>query len=227
MHATLRAVTRPWSLAVVSAVLLMIPAARASLAEPGSVIPGTMEQRLAMVPYISGTVSSVSDHQMVVNTDQGESVELALDSRTLRPADLDRGMNMRVEFKILENGQYYAERIVPIRAGEGNVEMASATSSESESGNHALAADYTPSSSTTRGNDNDADDAAQNQSAPGTPTTQDQSTAPATTPDASTTEDAPKTLPRTASQAPLLLLFGCAALAGAVVMRYVRRTRSA
>jgi LPXTG-motif cell wall-anchored protein len=38
-----------------------------------------------------------------------------MDSRTMLPTDLAPGMLMRAEFRVMENGQYYVNRITPIR----------------------------------------------------------------------------------------------------------------
>ena len=70
------------------------------------------------VPVIEGTVVTVTDLSMVVHTSQGEEVTVLMDSRTLVPNDLAPGMVMRAEFKVMENGSYYAKRVVPIRGDE-------------------------------------------------------------------------------------------------------------
>src|SRR2546428_11524998 len=80
-------------------------------------IPSTTDYLLATQPMISGRVVSVNDHAMVVDTDQGQQVTLAVDSRTMVPTDLGPGMVMRVEFKVIENGHFYAKRVIPIRSG--------------------------------------------------------------------------------------------------------------
>lgn len=70
-------------------------------------------------PLISGTVTAFSDRQLVVAADDGQQVELAMDSRTMVPADLAAGMPMRVQFRVMENGNYYAQRITPVRGEAG------------------------------------------------------------------------------------------------------------
>ena len=79
--------------------------------------PSTTAYRFSSHPMISGTVTTVNDRQMVVNTDQGEQVTLELDSRTMAPRDLGPGMVMRAEFLALEDCRLYAQRIVPVRGG--------------------------------------------------------------------------------------------------------------
>lgn len=78
-------------------------------------IPATTEYFFSSHPMISGTVLSVNDHQMVVDTDQGQRVTLELDSRTMAPRDLGPGMVMRAEFRASEDCRLYAERIMPVR----------------------------------------------------------------------------------------------------------------
>ena len=80
-------------------------------------VPSTTAFFFSSHPMISGTVVSVNDHQMVVDTDQGEQVTLEVDSRTMAPRDVAPGMVMRAEFKALEDCRLYAERIMPIRSG--------------------------------------------------------------------------------------------------------------
>ena len=80
-------------------------------------IPSTTDYLLATQPLISGTVASVNDHTLVVDTDQGGRVTLAVDSKTMVPTDLAPGMVMRVEFKAMPDGHLYARRVTPIRGG--------------------------------------------------------------------------------------------------------------
>ena len=79
--------------------------------------PATMADYLSSRPMISGTVVSVNDHQMVVDTDQGQQVTLEVDWRTMAPRDLAPGMVMRAEFLALEDCRFYAQRITGIRGG--------------------------------------------------------------------------------------------------------------
>jgi len=80
-------------------------------------VPSTTAYHFSSHPMISGTVVTVNDHQMVVDTDQGERVTLEVDSRTLSPRDLAPGMVMRAEFVALEDCHFYAQRVIPIRGG--------------------------------------------------------------------------------------------------------------
>lgn len=80
-------------------------------------VPTSAAYHFSSHPMISGTVVSVNDHQLVVNTDQGEQVALEVDSRTMAPRDLAPGMVMRVEFLALEDCRFYAQRVMPLRDG--------------------------------------------------------------------------------------------------------------
>src|ERR1041385_7651647 len=102
-----------WRLAVGASALLVMLAIGTALAET----PSTTAYRFSSHPMISGTVVTVHDHQMVVDTDQGEQVTLEMDSRTMAPRDLAPGMVMRAEFLALEDCRFYAQRVMPIRGG--------------------------------------------------------------------------------------------------------------
>jgi LPXTG-motif cell wall-anchored protein len=79
--------------------------------------PSTTAYRFSSHPMISGTVVTVNDREMVVDTDQGEQVTLLMDSRTMAPRDLAPGMVMRADFLAQEDCRFYAQRIVPVRGG--------------------------------------------------------------------------------------------------------------
>lgn len=77
--------------------------------------PASKSYYFSSHPMISGTVVSVNDHQMVVNTDQGEQVTLELDTRTMAPRDLQPGMVVRADFRALEDCRLYAQEVTPLR----------------------------------------------------------------------------------------------------------------
>jgi len=81
-------------------------------------IPSTADHRNATVPMITGRAISVSEHDLVVETEQGDQVVLSLDSRTMLPSDLAQDMMVRVEFHYLDDGARYAQRVIPTRHGE-------------------------------------------------------------------------------------------------------------
>lgn len=78
-------------------------------------VPSTTAYHFSSHPMISGTVVSVNDRQMVVDTDQGEQVALEIDSNTMAPRDLAPGMVVRAEFQALENCRFHAQRVIPLR----------------------------------------------------------------------------------------------------------------
>jgi RNase P/RNase MRP subunit p29 len=78
--------------------------------------PSTDAYLVAMNPMIAGRVLQVNDHRVVIDTDQGQRVALELDSRTIVPVDLKSGMTVRVDYKAMEDGPKYAQRITPIRS---------------------------------------------------------------------------------------------------------------
>ena len=80
--------------------------------------PSTADYRNATQPMITGTAVMVNEHQLLVLTEQGEEVMLAIDTRTMVPADLAPEMRMRVEFNYLNDGSRYAKRVIPIRSGQ-------------------------------------------------------------------------------------------------------------
>lgn len=104
---------RPTLSAAVCALALLAMTAGIALAAA----PSTTAYRFSSHPMISGTVVTVNDREMVVNTDQGEQVTLLMDSRTMAPRDLGPGMVMRAEFMAQEDCRFYAQRIVPVRNG--------------------------------------------------------------------------------------------------------------
>jgi hypothetical protein len=85
--------------------------------------PTSMNYYFSSHPMISGTVVSVNDHQMVVNTDQGEQVTLEVDTRTMAPRDLAPGMVIRTDFRALEDCRFYAQVITPLRGSASTERM--------------------------------------------------------------------------------------------------------
>ena len=80
-------------------------------------IPSTTAHLFSSRPMIAGTVVTVNDHVLVVDTEQGERITLEVDTRTLLPRDLAPGMTVRTEFAALENCHFHADRVIPVRAG--------------------------------------------------------------------------------------------------------------
>lgn len=98
-------------------------------------IPSTTEHYFSSRPMIAGTVVRVNDHQLVVDTEQGERITLELDSRTMAPSDLAPGMPVRTEFAALENCRFHANRVYPVRAGT-SVKRLQAYANTNETGTH-------------------------------------------------------------------------------------------
>lgn len=109
--------TNRWTLRTLGAATGTLALLAITLGTAAAQTPSTTAFFFSSHPMISGTVVSVNDHQMVVNTDQGEQVSLEVDSRTMAPRDFAPGMVMRVEFRALEDCRLYAERIMPVRSG--------------------------------------------------------------------------------------------------------------
>ena len=87
--------------------------------------PSTDAYLVAMQPMIAGRVVTVNDHRIVVDTDQGQRVALELDSRTIVPVNLASNMNVRVDYRAMEDGPKYAKRITPIDSNANtNAEVA-------------------------------------------------------------------------------------------------------
>ena len=119
---------RMWSVALSTLALLALTVGSATAATRPS-----LAYQFSSHPMISGTVVRVNDHQMIVDTDQGEQVTLDVDSRTMAPRDLAPGMVMRAEFLALEDCHFYAQRIVPLRSGlSANRQQAYANTHDSE-----------------------------------------------------------------------------------------------
>lgn len=169
-------------------------------------IPNTSDELHRTMPMISGTVVSVDDRQIVVDTDQGQRVSMVMDSRTMLPTDLAPGMVMRADFRVMENGQYYASRITPIRDAQ------TARGAEATTQYRGEAVEPVPARTTS----------AQSAEQPAR-------TEPANEPVAAyrATEGDAETLPQTAGRQPLIALLGMIALGGAGTLMLARRSRRA
>jgi len=179
-------------------------------------IPNTDEYHVATSAMVVGRVVSVTDHRIIVDTDQHERVPLEMDSRTLVPTDLQSGIGVRVEYRSIDNGDRLATRVVPIRydrVGGGRVEEEVATPQE----DFDATPDIDASSAEYHG---DADDRG-NYVADAANADQAAKDADAINDNDHDADD--RTLPRTSSNEPLLVLIGLLALGtGAAVL--LRRT---
>jgi hypothetical protein len=171
-------------------------------------IPNTSDYLHKTTPMISGTVLSVDDRQIVVDTDQGQRVTLLMDSRTMIPVDLAPGMVMRAEFRLMENGQYYANKITPIRGATpsrradavGQLDRDASDRSDPQ----ATAAESSPAAAVPIVNDPPATRAASME-------------------ESSRTTAGAETLPQTAGKGPWIAILFLLALGGAGVFILARR----
>ena len=205
---------------------------------PGAVMhamPGTADHYFSTRPLLSGTVLAVNDHRLVVETDQGRKVALVMDSRTLVPREVAPGSMLRAEFKEMNDGRFYAERVSLIGSRIANREQAYANTADNDvatagiigdcesvsptPGNavsstmeqHPRAANTSTASYTPEGRNERADRDAS--------TARDAEAAPSTV---APVADNTGTLPETASRRPLVLFLGLLALGSAGVITFVR-----
>jgi len=97
------------------AALAWMPAQASARAAMPAGVPQTLTYHFNSHPMIAGTVMAVNDHQMVVDTDQGERVTLEIDTKTMMPRDVAPGTTMRCDFLALDNCRFYAQRVFPVR----------------------------------------------------------------------------------------------------------------
>ena len=104
--------TQRTAMAIAIAAMLAMTAGSALAA-----IPSTTEYLNALQPMLTGKVVSVNEHQVVVETEQDETVVLALGSSSMVPVDVAPGMLARIEFKVTDDGRKLLKRMIPIRSG--------------------------------------------------------------------------------------------------------------
>jgi LPXTG-motif cell wall-anchored protein len=191
-------------------------------------VPGTSEHLFSSRPLISGTVLAVNDHRLVVESDQGQKVAMVMDSRTMVPREIAPGSIVRAEFKQMQDRRYYAQRISVVAPGTlMGREQAYANTHDpdvSVAGIVGDCEDMTPApgnaasavSASAVGHEGHTQVASNEE-----PTS--------TEPVAQNTDmhHSDETLPETASDRPLLLVFGLLALASAGLFAFARRIRSA
>jgi hypothetical protein len=105
----------PTALLLAMLVAAVQPSRAAEVSAVPTAAPSTTAHYFSSHPMIAGTVVTVNDHQMVVDTDQGERVTLEVDTRTMAPRDLAPGMTVRTDFVALEDCRFYAERVMALR----------------------------------------------------------------------------------------------------------------
>jgi len=75
-------------------------------------------------------VTAVNDHQLIVDTEQGQMVGLLMDSRTMIPGDVEPGTIVRAEFRMMQDGRPYATRVQSISTSAADREQAYAHTSD-------------------------------------------------------------------------------------------------
>lgn len=209
-----------------------IAAENQRLSERGTVMramPGTADHNYSTRPLVSGTVLSVNDHRVVVETDQGRKVAVVMDSRTLVPREIAPGSHLRAEFKQMQDGRYYAQRIHLIPSGTEYREQAYANTMDNDVASAGVVGDC-ESVVPTPGNAATAASVAAYQPVGSTDKTADQNAADrdgSSNPEedqvaANEGANGDGSLPETASQRPLFLLLGLLALGAAGAFTYVR-----
>jgi len=167
-------------------------------------------------PQITGTLVSMTDHRVTVETDDGERMTLEYDSRSIVP-ELPPLSRVKLDFHLMENGNYHAKRMIPIRTASGEIARGELRTSMYQDVGEVRTSVYERSdiqpvatSSTyqegTAPPPSDAD----------VYSTQESGAAPASDYDSDE-------LPRTASAQPLIGALGMLALAGAVTLWALRR----
>lgn len=106
-------------------VALMSGTAMADLVTPtrSSIDPNTPPPLGPQVPLIVGTVVTLDERAVVLDTHDGNTVTFMVDSRTMMPANMAAGQPMKVQYKVLDNGTYMAQRFTPVY-GEAGRELA-------------------------------------------------------------------------------------------------------
>ena len=100
---------------LISAAVLLMLCAGSAFAAVSSVSSTTDYLTAQRPPTMIGTITAVNDHHISLTTSDNEVVMLATDSHSMLPPDIAPGMVARVEFKVMETGQHYTQRVTPIR----------------------------------------------------------------------------------------------------------------
>lgn len=182
-------------------------------------------------PVILGHVQSTGTHSVSVATSSTETMTFEFDSRTVMPRELADGTPVRIDFRLMDNGDHFANRVTPILPGSKDwnaLENARVSSDpihdrELEAQRTAWNQTYPAEDARTNATNGTTDEPIAQNTTPDV-TTQDNVLASPTTD--SNNNDATDRLPQTASELPLLLAIGGLSLAGAVALA-IRRRRHA
>lgn len=196
----------------------------------------TIIDKVSGDPMVAGKIMELNSQRMVVHTVAGDEATLKLDSRTLVPPDLAAGMMMKTEFKLMDNGDYYATRVIPVRDDDDIAAMTAMidrdgvdqTASRTTVGDEGSPVAYNAGAADRVVADRNSAAYYASEAAASTPTDAERAEAlkaeqtrdseAATKPAAGETS-----LPQTASNQPLLALLGVVALASAGLIAFRRR----
>src|SRR5436190_19634811 len=161
-------------------------------------------------PLILGKVTHMTSHSIVVLTRDGESLPIEFDSRTVMTTTMPTGCRVRVEFRLLDNGRYLAQRITPLERGS---EAWAALDSRRASRSHSKLQGTLPAVYGTEAQDVKTDQTASNASESVTEGEADASVASS---DTATQRSMPSALP-------VFLGAGLLLIVGVLLLRRVRR----
>jgi hypothetical protein len=167
-------------------------------------------------PQVVGTLVSMTDHRVTVETDDAERMTLEYDSRSIVP-ELPPLSRVKLDFHLMENGNYHAERMIPVRTASGEIARGELRTSLYENVGEVRTSVYERSDM---------------QPVATSSTYQEGTAPPPSDADAYSSQSSGSAaasdydrdeLPRTASAQPLIGALGMLALAGAVTLWALRR----
>ena len=100
--------------------LVALFAAALAISLAGSLGAMTLEPQAALSqsqPVILGEVAEVGNHSVTVTAPGQEQMTFEFDSRTVMPAGLENGERVKVEYRILDSGLHLAQRVTPLTVG--------------------------------------------------------------------------------------------------------------
>ena len=177
-------------------------------------------------PVVLGYATAVGPHTLNVDVPQAEAMAFEFDSRTVMPRELQAGTPVRIDFRLLENGTHFANRVTPILPGSSDWRAIESMR---------VSRRIEPASETIVTGETTVIEPVSTQ----TTTTTDVTTTTVVEPAAGATgetenvlasgdthTDTANRLPQTASELPLLLTLGSASVAGAIALMIRRRRRA-
>lgn len=180
------------------------------------------------VPVVLGEVTGVTSHSATVRTTRGESMTFETDSRTVMPMNLMTGRRVKVEFRLMENGNHHAGRVTVIEPGskdwdryDDELTMIPASDETPTSDHTAMDSDRSHSGTNGR-----ADRSSGNELRSDAGGSKSDDVVAVRENENTNDNRSGEELPRTASRQPLLLGAGLAALALGLVVAFARRRRT-